>query len=489
MKSGGIKIAVFLALASLSTGCAKDSYIRGGSAQHLSVIQLDKASLDLQAHENLPKSLSVEQAVQRALNKNLDAYVASLETVIASNNVTLQSLAMLPTVNATGTFTQRSNEAASSSESIITRTQSLEPSTSSEPERRLATLEAQWNMLDAVIALVDKHIAGNNETIALERLRKVRHNIERDVTAAYWKAFTFQQVQGDINQIDQNVSNILSNVEKAQEEKLIAIDDASQRVSQLTNKNLTLNQLEEEVKLSNIEFKSLTSLPLYCDVALTGQPTDFEDLYPELFAMGTDDLIVKALLQRPEMRENIANRNIASETIKREIIGTFPGLDLVYSYNYDSNKFLTEQSWEDLNISLLQSITSIITLPKRYSAAKDRRKLADAQRLALTAAITAQIHVAKLRIEIAKDNYATSQKLYRMAEIKALADIRRKHEGAISGIEKTLSSSDMLVQKIQMQLAYAALQRSYADLIGSMGLVLYPAQETSQHSTGGDGHV
>lgn len=482
MMQNGLKIAVFFAVAAISTSCTSGKYAVLDSEDHRTVIQHDQYKIKKSSFENLPETLTYEEAVQRALDKNLDASVAALEALIAKDNVSIQSFNALPTLRGSASFNERSNEAASSSESVITRTQSLEPSTSSETARRLASLDFQWNLIDSVIAFLDARVAKESERISLERLRKVRHNIERDVTVAYWKSFAYANSENELDHIEHSIASILGNIEKAQAQRLLDIDDSTRRLSQLVTKKQSISQLEEEVKLSEMELKTLTSLPLECKIKLAGNPVDFEQKHPDIFNTDINALIDIALQERPEIRESLSNKNASVQSVKQEVIKSIPGLELLYSYNYDSNRFLVDNNWSDINASITQSVISILTLPKRYKAAKNRQALADAQRLALTAAIIAQTHIAKLRIDIAKNNFQDAYMLYKNARIKAISDTQRRFEGTVSGYDKTVSNAELVIQQIRKDLAYAELQRAYADMIGSLGRPLLTSSKGKEVS-------
>lgn len=477
MKYTGLKIAVIFSLASLVAGCASHKPVTANSPEHDILIQEDKAFLDKREYENLPTTLTLENAIKRALEKNLDAYVASLETVIASNDVTLQKLAALPTVTASGTFIERSDEAASSSESIITRTQSLEPSTSTEQERRLASLEVQWNLLDSVIAYLDKEVAGNNEIVAKERLRKIRHNIERDVTAAYWKTYAHETLKGQLCFLQADIHQMINNVELAEREKVLPIGESTTKLSELASKNSSLSDLYEETKLAELELKSLISYPISTPLYLSQEQTDLGLQRMDLLNADMDTLVDTALRERPELRESLADQNTASSNVRKEILSTFPGFDVIYGFHYDSNAFLAEQNWRDFNASLTQSITGLLTLPKRLENIKNKQKLAEAQRLALTAAIVAQVYVANLRTRVAWDTYSSANTMYRSASRRLELTSQKEQEGMASGYEKIVADTEFHIYKTQKDLAYAELQKSYAELIGSLGHSLFAQKD------------
>ena len=474
----GLKILAFSAFVSICVGCTRDPYLRLDGSEHQAKLSEDAQIIEKIQDQDVPQVLSVSQAVKRALDKNLDASVAALEAVLASNDVTLQKLNLLPSIRAKGTFSSRADEAASSSRSILTGTQSLEPSTSSDRNRRIANLEVQWNNLDAVISLLDKYVANNNELIALERLRKVKHNIERDVTAAFWKAYAYQQAQDEAIAVEKNLDRILNNIETASAEKLTSIDDSNDKIEGLTSVAQTLSQLKEEVSLSEIELKSLISLPLTGQLILQANENTLDKTHSNILKQDINALIQEALLQRPEMRENILTANIERENYRKEIMRSFPALELFAGYNYDTNSFLSDQDWNDFNVSLTQSIISILTLPKRADIAKDRRALADTQRLALTAAIIAQVHVAKMRVGIAEENYNRALSLYNAAKTKAHSDSSKYFEGSVSGYDKTVSKADYITRKLQKDLGFADFQEAYTELIASVGHAVYSLENT-----------
>src|SRR3954468_5066999 len=98
--------------------------------------------------EPLTHALTLEEAFARAMAYNLDERVKLMERQIAARDFEIGKLDMLPKVIANAGRSVRDNELASSSVSVRTRQQSLEPSTSTDKDLRFADLTTSWNILD-----------------------------------------------------------------------------------------------------------------------------------------------------------------------------------------------------------------------------------------------------------------------------------------------------------------------------------------------------
>ncbi len=117
----------------------------------------------------------------RAVKYNLEARLKVMEEA-AKRQVDLATFDMLPRMALSAGYAGRDNISASSSESVQTGTQSLEPSTSQDRDRGVADLTMVWNVLDFGVAYVSAKQQGDQRLIVQERRRKVVHTIIQDVT-------------------------------------------------------------------------------------------------------------------------------------------------------------------------------------------------------------------------------------------------------------------------------------------------------------------
>ena len=465
---------VGLCLMGLSIGgCTSDRTIKLDSDDHLAQINYDQRNLypALEPASGGVLDMSLSDAIDRSLRHNLDARVAAMETLIAQDNVTLAKMEAIPNLTTSGTFTRRNNVASSSSQSILTGTQSLEPSTSSDTTRQLADIKAQWNIMDAVIAYLDGYNAEDSAIIAGERLRKVQQNIERDVINAYWQAYAGQKSEKTIGVLSTDVAKLEVSIKQALGEKMIPITDGGARITSLLQNQRQLNELFQVAQLSKSELKAISALPVDANINLSTRPDDLDGKLKKLIQNKYKDGFVNVALQkRPEVREAYMSSNISIRNVERELKSTVPGLNLIYGHNYDDNSFLTENAWTDFTATITQSLTDLLTLPKRYKAAKNREALEGERRKALTAAIIAQVYIAQIRMGLAETNYNLAKSDYEISKKETHAIIARKNMGAASGYEQTIAKTSVMTKEIQYHQAFAEMQKSYVDMIGTLGL-------------------
>ena len=111
-----------------------------------------RAKSDMQnmftGQEPLNGPLTLHQAMARAVKYNLEGRLKIMEEALAKRQLDLASFDMLPRMALDAGYVGRNNQGASSSQSVLTGTQSLEPSTSQDRDRRVADLTMVWNVLD-----------------------------------------------------------------------------------------------------------------------------------------------------------------------------------------------------------------------------------------------------------------------------------------------------------------------------------------------------
>src|SRR3990167_6606440 len=151
-----------------------------------------RAKSDLQnmytGQEPLSGPLTLHQAMARAVKYNLEGRLKIMEEALAKRQLDLASFDMLPRMALDAGYVGRSNVGASSSQSVLTGTQSLEPSTSQNRDLEVADLTMVWNVLDFGVSYVSAKQQADQRLIVQERRRKVINTIVQDVRSAYWRA-------------------------------------------------------------------------------------------------------------------------------------------------------------------------------------------------------------------------------------------------------------------------------------------------------------
>lgn len=157
-----------------------------------------RAQSDLQAmfadQEPLNGPLTLHEAMARAVKYNLEARLKVMEHALAERQLDLATFDMLPRMALSAGYAGRNNVSASSSRSIETGSQSLEPSTSQDRDRGVADLTMVWNVLDFGVSYMSAKQQADQRLIVEERRRKVIHTITQDVRSAYWRAVAAERL-------------------------------------------------------------------------------------------------------------------------------------------------------------------------------------------------------------------------------------------------------------------------------------------------------
>ncbi len=457
-------MALLLASSLILTGCGGEP-VSLDSLSHDALLTQDR----IESGQGQTITLSLSDALKIGVAQNLDARVAAVEVLVQDGNVTLNQLEALPSLKTSRGYVGRSNDGASSSRSVLSGLQSLEPSQSTESNRMVSEFTASWNLLDAVLALNEAQSTKDETRIASERYTKVIQNIERDIYSAYWRSLAYQKSRVETKRLLVDCENQNRKLMMAADERLMSASVVAEKVSRLSDRQRTLREFNNRLGLADYELKALLSLSQNTNLVLISPSTNEENAYKRMLSSDLKSQEWQALKNRPEMREDILQKNIALRDIRQEVIKTFPGADILFSYNNDSNKYLQDNTWMNFSASIVQNVLNLLTAPVRISAAKDKAQLEDIKRQALSAAILAQVHIARHRLEETKLAYQDTQVATRITSRRARAAYAEKDTGFSSGYDSLLTRIEGQIERIRGHMAYADIQDSYAAFVNTLG--------------------
>lgn len=422
--------------------------------------------------EPLNGPLTLHEAMARAVKYNLEARLKVMEEAMAQHQVDLATFDMLPRMALSAGYAGRNNISASSSESIRTGTQSLEPSTSQERDRNVADLTMVWNVLDFGVSYVSAKQQGDQRLIVQERRRKVMHTIIQDVRSAYWRAVAADRLLNQIDRLMARVAQARDNSQRLSEQR---IGDPIQAMSYQRALIEATRQLEEQrraLSLAKTELATLINLPLGTDVALS---PDVSYQMPEL-KVQLSQLEQEALASRPELREQDYQARISAAETRKAMLRLLPGLEFSAGGHYDSNAFLVNQSWADYGVKVTWNLFNVLSAPAAIDVAKAGQEVADARRQAMSMAILAQLHVANANFREAQRQFQTSQQLAGL-DSQIVEQLRNRYQAqGIGELDLIQGELNTLQADLRRDLAYAELRNSYGQLFASAGLDPLPDQ-------------
>jgi len=457
------KLFTISVMALAISGCAVTSKPIDRSASEQRA-QQDLLSM-FKDQEPLSGPLTLHEAMARAVKYNLEARLKVMEEAMAQRQVDLATFDMLPRMALSAGYAGRSNISASSSESIRTGTESLEPSTSQDRNRGVADLTMVWNVLDFGVSYVSAKQQGDQRLIVQERRRKVVHTIIQDVRSAYWRALAADRLLNQIDSLMTRVAQARDNSQRLSEQR---IGDPIQALSYQRALIEATRQLEEQrraLSLAKTELATLINLPLGTDVQLAPE-AGYE--VPEL-KIELSQLEQEALASRPELREQDYQARISAAETRKAMLRLLPGLEFSAGGNYDSNSFLVNQSWADYGVKVTWNLFNVLSAPAAIDVAKAGQEVADARRQAMSMAVLAQLHVANANFREAQRQFQTSQQLAGL-DSQIVEQLRNRHQAqGIGELELIQGELNTLQADLRRDLAYAELRNSYGQLFASVG--------------------
>ncbi|MBD2839310.1 TolC family protein [Pseudomonas sp. JM0905a] len=462
--SKAAKLFTVSVLALVVTGCAVTSQPIDRSVSEQRARQ-DMATM-FKDQEPLSGPLTLHEAMARAVKYNLEARLKVMEEALAKRQVDLASFDMLPRMAMEAGYAGRNNVSASSSQSVLTNTQSLEPSTSQDRDRGVADLTMVWNVLDFGVSYVSAKQQADQRLIVQERRRKVVHTIIQDVRSAYWRAVAAERLLKQIDSLMARVDEARNSSQRMSSER---IGDPVQSLSYQRALIEATRQLEEQrraLSLAKTELAALVNLPLNTDFTLAA-----DDTYqvPEL-KVDITRLEEEALASRPELREQDYQARISAAETRKAMLRLLPGLEFSAGGHYDSNSFLVNQSWADYGVKVTWNLFNAISAPAAIDVAKAGESVAAARRQAMSMAVLAQLYVANANYHEAQRQFQTSQQLAEL-DGQIAEQLRNRYKTqSIGELDLIQGELNTLQAQLKRDLSYAELRNAYAQLFVSAGV-------------------
>ncbi|KJZ67880.1 TolC family protein [Pseudomonas fluorescens] len=425
--------------------------------------------------EPLSGPLTLHQAMARAVKYNLEGRLKIMEEALAKRQLDLASFDMLPRMALDAGYVGRNNVNASSSQSVRTGTQSLEPSTSQDRDRDVADLTMVWNVLDFGVSYISAKQQGDQRLIVQERRRKVINTIVQDVRSAYWRAMAAERLLKQIDSLMARVDTARGNSQSMSQQR---IGDPIQALGYQRSLIEATRQLEEQrraLSLAKTELATLINLPLGTDLTLATQD---DYVIPEL-KVDLASLEQEALTSRPELREQDYQSRISAAETRKAMLRLLPGLEFSAGGHYDSNSFLVEQGWADYGVKVTWNLFNVISAPAAINVAKAGEEVAAARRQAMSIAVLAQLYVANANYREALRQFKTNQQLSDI-DGQIVGQLRNRYQAASLGeLDLIQGELNTLQADLRRDLSYADLRNAYGQIFASAGLDPLPDQVQS----------
>ena len=458
-----LKLVFFVSFFTFLVGCAVKTDPLSDDERR------QRASDDLasmfQGQESLSGPITLGEAIARALKYNLDHRLKMMENALAVRKYKFDKTGMLPRLVARAGYSDRNNNPGARSIDINTGEESLPASVSQDQERETSDLTLTWNILDFGLSYYTAKQSSNEILIAEERQRKTIQNITQDVIDAFWKAWMAQTLEPKIDSLLAETTDALDRSRDLVKRGVQNSNEALASQGGLLNTMSTLNEMRERINLGKIRLAALINVSPGTDFQVS--PPVALDI-PARLADSVAELSQKAILNRPELREEDYRLRVTELDAKKAMLKIFPNLNLSAGYYRDENSFLVNRDWEEAGLDLswnLLGIFNAVAEKKFHEAAAD---VADARRVALSMAVMTQVYLAVSRYELARSRFSTVSDLY---QINAQLARNNTAKGSrASGMQELDGRATALATELRRNLAFAETQAAFARVLNSAGI-------------------
>lgn len=416
--------------------------------------------------EPVSAPLSFADVAARVLKYNLDFRQRMMEGALADRQLAVGQWDMFPALLANAGYVTRSNEAAYINDAGVVS------AATSERTRRLAGLEFSWNLLDFGVSYYRARILADQVLIAEERKRKAIQTLMQETRHTYWRALGAQRLGDRLQELMKRSNIALAQARVIEQQGLLPQAQALAYQRALLDATTLLQLRRQDLEFAKIELASLMNLPHHVDFTLADEPEpDLPPVPAEIEKL--EDL---ALVQRPELREEDYRRRITVNDTRRALTQTLPGISFSTGWQYDSNRYLLNNSWVETGLRVSANLFRLASIPSIRRAGEAQEQLDDTRRLAQAMAVATQVRLAALRYRIARDGLdqaAESARVdFRLAEYTRAAASSRVD----SELELLRTEARSLLSEYERHIAFADVQAAWGRLYNSVGYDLVPAE-------------
>jgi outer membrane protein TolC len=447
------------------------------SPEPLSLMQIqtlaDSSAARVTANqEPISGSVSLHEAMARALKYNLDYKVEQMQQSLRTAELTMSHYNMLPNAVVNSGYTARDSYVASGERNLTTGVETAPRETSQEKRVSISDMTFSWNILDFGLSYVRAQQSADRVLIAEEARRRVIQRVIEDVRTAYWRAVSADRMVKKLMQLEGRTKAALANAKALFDGKEASPITGLTYERELIEIQRTAQELRRELSVAKTQLAALMNVNPGSSFALSG-----EELNSKAPSISIDEreMTATALLNRPELRDIAYQRRINEREAHAALLELLPGIQLYGGGNYDTNKYLDHNRWVGWGAKASFNLVKVFQYPHRKDVVSAQDDLLNARALALTMAVMTQVHVSRIRYTHVAAELVTARKFLDVQD--RLVGQMRTEASAERISEQTLVREEMntLVAEAKRDIAFASAQNAFANVFASMGLDPYAA--------------
>jgi outer membrane protein TolC len=412
--------------------------------------------------------LTLDEAMARALKYNLERRTKMVEEALALNQLDVNTYDMLPKLMAQAGYATRDSERGTYSSPYPNGAISTAASTSIEATHRTTDLGFTWSLLDVGVGYYGSKQAADRVMIAVERRRKAMHLLMQDVRTTYWRAVSAQKLQKNVADTIAMGEAALEDSRKAESERVRNPLDALRYQRQLLENLRLLESITQELSSAQVELASLINAPVGQTITLADQDGTLAD--DQVLKLPLHQLEEATLAQNADLREQHYNARVAREEVRRTMARLFPNLSYNYNLKYDTDQYLVNNRWNEAGLQLSFNLFNLITGPEQKKLAEAGVTLAEQRRMAMQMAVVTQMHLARLQLVSARNQFDRADAIY-TTDLRIAEHVRNRTTAqTASALDKVSNETTAILSLLRRYQALAQVQAAENKLMATLGL-------------------
>ena len=475
------KIGRLAGICVVLAGCAMNP--QPLSEQEVSEVLSEDKELIQQFREPLSRPIGLHEVMSRAVLNNLEHRVARMEQAVALGSFELAKYDMLPQMDASYGHLSRNRFNASTSISVETGEESLEPSTSSEKNRNVGDFSASWNLLDFGVSYYQAKQESDRYLISRESRKRVLSNLLQQARMLYWRAWAAQNTRDEVEKVLAEANQAYAEISQVIETRQYTNILPNLRLKrQLFDLIRELESLTEELNEANIELAQVINVPtgsvirlLGVDAGESGVEIEKLPIMPRLDE-DPEQMEMTALYNSTELAEEMYNVRIDQAETRKALLRLLPGIEFSFTSGHDNNKYLVNNNWTEAGVEVSWNLLNLATTGQVLENSDLREELSVQRRLAVNMAVVTKLNLAVYQYNI------SLRKLEQAREVKFIDSEIARHtanaaiSSAASKVESVVTDAAALRTDLALLQAYANAQSSYGAVLVALGL--NPVPET-----------
>lgn len=428
----------------------------------------------LQKAEPITASLTLDEAIARAIKYNLNSQMARMEEALQYGLRAQAKYDMLPQLTAQAGYNVRSNEDGSVSKIISTGVVGTDHATSSDQKILTSDLQLVWSFLDFGVAYLNTQDQDQRAVIAIQQRRQSIQALTTQVQSAYWKAAAAQKHLPQLRKLIKQAKISLEQSRSLEQRQIQSPIEALDYQQNLLESLEGLIGLSNDLEQAQQELAQLIHLPPGAPYTLADQPdlNRLKQIAPaQLFPDGRIGWMESQALQRSALLwQDEMELSISSNAIRKELFSLFPGVSLNSGAHHTTNSFSFNPSWLNVGLTLAWNVFNVLSAPERINNAKQKRAIARMKRLTTAMSIITQLHLARQQYHNRYQKLEISNELLRIQQSKQRITAAQLRADLGTQQQQTQNQADTIFAEIKRDLAYSEMANALGQIYHTLGM-------------------